>query len=87
MKINDDIYIYMLQKLKAAMHYTTMKICQETEEKYNLPISQQVVAAIAETVWRQTESFAVDLELFARSAQVHISIFASGSVPVSLKVY
>lgn len=69
------------------MHYTTMKICQETEEKYNLPISQQVVATIAETVWRQTESFAVDLELFARSARVHLSIFVSGSVPVSLKVY
>ena len=57
------------------MHYTTMKICQETEEKYNLPVSQQVVAAIAETVWRQTESFAVDLELFARSASACVCFF------------
>ncbi|KAK7501787.1 hypothetical protein BaRGS_00006873 [Batillaria attramentaria] len=51
------------------MHYTTLKICQETEEKYDTQISQQVVAAIAETLWRQTESFAVDLEMFARHAK------------------
>ncbi|XP_070207605.1 centromere protein S-like [Littorina saxatilis] len=57
------------QKLKAAMHYTTMKICQETEEKYDVSISQQGVAAIAETLWRQTESFASDLELFAKHAR------------------
>jgi hypothetical protein len=47
-----------------------MKICQETEEKYGMTVSQQVVAAIAETVWRQTESFAVDLELFAKLVDV-----------------
>lgn len=57
------------QRLKAALHYTTMKICQETEEKYDLSISQQVVAVIAETLWRQAESFAVDLEMFARHAR------------------
>ena len=49
------------------MHYTTLKICQETEEEYDVSISQQVVATIAETLWRQAESVAVDLELFAKS--------------------
>ncbi|XP_076469287.1 centromere protein S-like isoform X2 [Babylonia areolata] len=57
------------QRLRAAVHHTTMKICQETEDKYGLPIDQQAVAAITETVWRQIESFAVDAEMFANHAR------------------
>ncbi|XP_025083549.1 centromere protein S-like [Pomacea canaliculata] len=57
------------QRLKAAMHYTTLKICQATEKKYDLHVTPQAVAAIAETLWRQAESFAVDLESFARHAR------------------
>lgn len=57
------------QRLKAAVHYTSLQLCQETEDKYGVSISQQVVAAISETVWKQAESFAVDLELFAKHAK------------------
>ncbi|KAL8606503.1 hypothetical protein ACOMHN_037734 [Nucella lapillus] len=57
------------QKLRAAMHYSSLKLCQDAEDKYAMTVDQQVVAAITETVWRQVESFAVDLELFAKHAR------------------
>lgn len=48
------------------MHYSTMKVCHGTEEKYDVRISHQAVATITEVLWRQIESFATDLEMFAK---------------------
>ncbi|EDO47308.1 predicted protein [Nematostella vectensis] len=57
------------QRLKAALHYTVGKICEETGAEAGLTFSRQFVAALTETSYRQCESFAVDLELFAKHAK------------------
>ncbi|XP_017263897.1 centromere protein S [Kryptolebias marmoratus] len=57
------------QRLKAAVHYTVGRLCQKVGEKQRREFSRQVVAAIAETTFRQCEIFAKDLEAFARHAK------------------
>ncbi|XP_022602472.1 centromere protein S-like [Seriola lalandi dorsalis] len=58
-----------LQRLKAAVHYTVGRLCQKTGEDHRREFSRQVVAAIAETTFRQCDIFAKDLEAFARHAK------------------
>ncbi|XP_061905544.1 centromere protein S [Entelurus aequoreus] len=58
-----------LQRLKAAVHYTVGQLCQKMEEEHRTKFSRQVVAAIAETTFRQSDIFAKDLEAFARHAK------------------
>ncbi|KAM9409120.1 centromere protein S isoform 2-T2 [Pholidichthys leucotaenia] len=41
------------QRLKAAVHYTVGRLCQKIEEDNHRKFSRQVVAAIAETTFRQ----------------------------------
>uniref|UniRef100_A0A671WE19 Centromere protein S n=1 Tax=Sparus aurata TaxID=8175 RepID=A0A671WE19_SPAAU len=41
------------QRLKAAVHYTVGRICQKMGEDQRRRFSRQVVAAIAETTFRQ----------------------------------
>ncbi|KAM9409119.1 centromere protein S isoform 1-T1 [Pholidichthys leucotaenia] len=57
------------QRLKAAVHYTVGRLCQKIEEDNHRKFSRQVVAAIAETTFRQCDVFAKDLEAFARHAK------------------
>ncbi|XP_037534657.1 centromere protein S [Nematolebias whitei] len=57
------------QRLKAAVHYTVGRLCQKTAEEQRREFSRQVVAAIAETTFRQCDIFAKDLEAFARHAK------------------
>ncbi|XP_066547190.1 centromere protein S [Amia ocellicauda] len=57
------------QKLKAAVHYTVGQLCKEVEEENQVHFSKQVIAAIAETTFRQCDIFAKDLEAFARHAK------------------
>ncbi|XP_053171235.1 centromere protein S [Scomber japonicus] len=57
------------QRLKAAVHYTVGRLCQKTGEEHQREFSRQVVAAIAETTFRQCDIFAKDLEAFARHAK------------------
>ena len=56
----------MLQRLKAAVHYTTLKICKETCKDKDVQMNRMVVAAISETTWKKCEQIAMDLELFAK---------------------
>ncbi|XP_010084041.1 PREDICTED: centromere protein S, partial [Pterocles gutturalis] len=44
-------------------------LCQEVAEDKGVEFSKQAVAAIAEITFRQCESFAKDLEMFARHAK------------------
>ena len=55
--------------MKAALHYTVGKICEEVGEETNLRYSKQFIAALAETTFKQIDSFATDLELFAKHAK------------------
>ncbi|XP_008287286.1 centromere protein S [Stegastes partitus] len=57
------------QRLKAAVHYTVGRLCQKVGEEHRREFSRQVVAAIAETAFRQCDVFAKDLEAFARHAK------------------
>ncbi|KAI4902102.1 hypothetical protein NFI96_013179 [Prochilodus magdalenae] len=57
------------QRLKAAVHYTVGKLCQQVAEDHEKEISRQTVAAIAEITFRQCDIFAKDLEAFARHAK------------------
>ncbi|XP_074501178.1 centromere protein S [Sebastes fasciatus] len=57
------------QRLKAAVHYTVGRLCVKMGEDQRRPFSRQVVAAIAETTFRQCDIFAKDLEAFARHAK------------------
>uniref|UniRef100_UPI0037E9744B centromere protein S n=1 Tax=Semicossyphus pulcher TaxID=241346 RepID=UPI0037E9744B len=57
------------QRLKAAVHFTVGRLCQQTGEDHHREFSRQVIAAIAETAFRQCDIFAKDLEAFARHAK------------------
>ncbi|XP_031700229.1 centromere protein S [Anarrhichthys ocellatus] len=57
------------QRLKAAVHYAVGRMCQRMREDHRRDFSRQVVAAIAETTFRQCDIFAKDLEAFARHAK------------------
>ncbi|XP_076321538.1 centromere protein S-like [Tachypleus tridentatus] len=58
-----------VQHLKAAVHYTVAKICEETSEEKHQTFSRQFIATLSELTYRQIGSFAEDLELFARHAK------------------
>ncbi|XP_007253446.3 centromere protein S [Astyanax mexicanus] len=57
------------QRLKAAVHYTVGKICKNLTSEYEREFSRQAVAAMAEITFRQCDTFAKDLEAFARHAK------------------
>ncbi|NWH64487.1 CENPS protein, partial [Geococcyx californianus] len=57
------------QRLRAAVHYTVGRLCQDVAEDKQMQFSKQSVAAIAEMTFRQCETFAKDLEMFARHAK------------------
>ncbi|XP_046571957.1 centromere protein S-like [Haliotis rubra] len=45
--------VKILQRLKAAVHYTVVRICREVGDDLDVSINKQVMACIAETTWRQ----------------------------------
>ncbi|KAM9217667.1 centromere protein S [Leptosomus discolor] len=61
--------LLLTQRLKAAVHYTVGCLCQELAEDKDVQFSKQTVAAISEITFRQCETFAKDLEMFARHAK------------------
>uniref|UniRef100_A0A663LNY6 Centromere protein S n=2 Tax=Athene cunicularia TaxID=194338 RepID=A0A663LNY6_ATHCN len=65
----DLLVPWVLQRLKAAVHYTVGCLCQEVAEDQDVQFSKQTIAAISEITFRQCENFAKDLEMFARHAK------------------
>ncbi|XP_069730821.1 centromere protein S [Phaenicophaeus curvirostris] len=59
----------LVQRLRAAVHYAVCGLCQEVAEDKAVQFSKQSLAAIAELAFRQCETFARDLEMFARHAK------------------
>ncbi|XP_006885826.1 PREDICTED: centromere protein S [Elephantulus edwardii] len=57
------------QRLKAAVHYTVGRLCEEVASDKEIQFSKQTIAAISELTFRQCENFAKDLEMFARHAK------------------
>ncbi|XP_012684833.1 centromere protein S [Clupea harengus] len=64
-----DDTLAQTQRLKAAIHFTTGQICQTIAADCGREFSRQAIAAIAETTFRQCDTFAKDLEAFARHAK------------------
>ena len=52
------------QRLKAALHYSVGKVCGEVEGS---EFSREVVAAVTEAAFNQTQLLAWDVEAFAKS--------------------
>ncbi|XP_023601806.1 centromere protein S [Myotis lucifugus] len=61
-----EVFWFLLQRLKAAVHYTVGCLCEEVASDKEVQLSRQTIAAISEVTFRQCESFAKDLEMFAR---------------------
>ncbi|XP_048374668.1 centromere protein S [Sphaerodactylus townsendi] len=57
------------ERLKAAVHFTVAGLCEEVAEDKGIQFSKQAVAAISEITFRQCDSFAQDLEMFAKHAK------------------
>ncbi|KAL1919811.1 uncharacterized protein VTP21DRAFT_1742 [Calcarisporiella thermophila] len=57
------------QRLKAAIWYSVSKLSEEQASELGMTISPQFVASLADLVYKQAESLAVDLEQFARHAK------------------
>ncbi|NXR06411.1 CENPS protein, partial [Semnornis frantzii] len=57
------------QRLKAAVHYTVGCLCEDVAEDKAMQFSKQSIAAVSEVTFRQCETFAKDLEMFARHAK------------------
>ncbi|KAH9499382.1 hypothetical protein Btru_003928 [Bulinus truncatus] len=57
------------QQLKAAMFSSIKRIAREVEQEMDVTISAQVLAALSESLNRQAEYYALDLENFAKHAK------------------
>lgn len=66
---NDDCISDREQSLKIAVHYTVGKIIETVGEREKIHFGKEVIAAIAEIVWKTTETTARSLELFAKHAK------------------
>ena len=57
----------IIQRLKAALHYSVGKVCEDVQNECNgYTISKDVMAAITELAMHQCEMLSTDLELFAK---------------------
>lgn len=63
-----------MKRLKASLHFTVGKMCEEQEVHSQINFSKQVVATINEIVWRQIGIFTKDLEAFAKYADALLSV-------------
>ena len=56
----------MFQRYKAAVHYTTGKICEEVGESEDVQFTKQFIAALSEATFKYIHTLSTDLELFAK---------------------
>ena len=57
----------LYKRLKAALHYSVGKVCEDIQnEQQDNSIMKDVIAAINELVMHQCETIATDLESFAK---------------------
>merc|ERR1711962_1106671 len=55
-----------VQRLKAAVHYSTGQICEELSQELDVTFSRQFIAVLSEATFKQCAVFASDLENFAQ---------------------
>ena len=54
------------QRLKAAVHYTTGRICEETSQDLDVTANKQFIAVLSEAAYKYSQRMGSDLELFAK---------------------
>ncbi|KAK2175505.1 hypothetical protein NP493_727g00021 [Ridgeia piscesae] len=59
----------MLQRLKAAVHHTVGKICEETSRGLDVVYDRKFMAVLTEATFKFSQTVATDLELFAKHAK------------------
>ena len=69
------------QRLKAALHHAAGRICGEVE---GAEFSREVVAAITEAAFNQTQLLSRDSEAFARSVSFALGILSHLATSLSL---
>ncbi|KAK7067682.1 Centromere protein S [Halocaridina rubra] len=57
------------QTLKAAVHYTVGRTCEEVGSELGVSFNKQVIAALSELTMKQITVYAKDLEAFAKHAR------------------
>ncbi|KAG8434806.1 hypothetical protein GDO86_012961 [Hymenochirus boettgeri] len=57
------------KRLKAAVHYIVGSLCQDVAYDKETQFSKQAIAALSEITFKQCETFAKDLKVFARHAK------------------
>ncbi|XP_042893747.1 centromere protein S-like [Penaeus japonicus] len=57
------------QALKAAIHFTVGRTCEEIGAELGLSFTKQVIATLSEITSRQLQTYALDLEAFAKHAR------------------
>ncbi|KAI0213723.1 Centromere protein S [Lamellibrachia satsuma] len=57
------------QRLKAAVHYTVGKICEEMSSDLDVVYDRKFIAVLTEATFKYCQTMATDLELFAKHAK------------------
>ncbi|XP_071789667.1 centromere protein S-like [Asterias amurensis] len=55
-----------VQRLKAAVHYSVGRVCEELSQELDVTFSRQFIAVLSEATFKQSAIFATDLEQFAQ---------------------
>ncbi|XP_045596493.1 centromere protein S isoform X2 [Procambarus clarkii] len=58
-----------VQTLKAAIHFTVGRTCEEIGVELGLSFSKHVIATLSEITCKQLETYSADLEAFANHAR------------------
>ncbi|XP_059141449.1 centromere protein S-like isoform X2 [Physella acuta] len=69
METDPDAQIGKEQKIKASLYFSIKQIAKEVEEEMEVSISAPVLATLCESLVRQAECYALDLENFAKHAK------------------
>lgn len=69
MAADDDRELNHLQTLKAAIHYTVGKTCEEIGNEVGLSFTKHVIATLSEITSKQLETYSADLEAFSNHAR------------------
>ena len=67
------IKYFLLQRLKAAVHYTVGKICEEMSSDLDVVYDRKFIAVLTEATFKYCQTMATDLELFAKYVKFSFS--------------
>ncbi|XP_042242725.1 centromere protein S-like [Homarus americanus] len=69
MEADEEEKLNHLQTLKAAIHFTVGRICEEVGAELGLTYHRKVIATLSEITCSQLEHYATDVEAFSNHAR------------------